>query len=43
MAYTLDFFELKGKTGSVAGKTCFFGTSSVVSRLACGADFVVNV
>jgi len=43
MAYTLDFFELEGKTGSVAVNTFFFGTSSLVSRLACGAGFVVNV
>jgi hypothetical protein len=27
MAYTLDFFELEGKTGSVAVNSFFFGTS----------------
>jgi hypothetical protein len=43
MAYTLDFFELEGKAGSVAVNTFFFVTSSLVPRLVCGAGFVVNV
>jgi hypothetical protein len=43
MAYTLDFFEVHGKTGSVAVNPFFFGRSSLMSRLACGAGFVVNV
>jgi hypothetical protein len=43
MAYTLNCLELEGKTGSVAVNTFFFGRSSLVSRLACGAGFVVNV
>jgi len=43
MAYTLDFFELEGKTGSVAVNSFFFGRSSLESRLACGAGFVVNL
>jgi len=43
MAYTLDFFELEGKTGSAAVNTFFFGRYSLVSRLACGAGFVVNM
>jgi hypothetical protein len=43
MAYTLDFLELEGKTGSAAVNTFFFGTSSPVFRLACEPGFVVNV
>jgi hypothetical protein len=43
MAYTLDFFELEGTTGSVAVSSFFFGTSLFASRMACGAGFVVNV